>query len=131
VSGIGIVGAGISGLHLALRLQQRGIATIVMVAAKVSVRADPPLEFYGRMEPPGESVDFRVYLPRPGPLAVRCAATDTDRRLLPRHRADARTRHAVPVLPGRRRDLRTVRAGWAALPGGKYAMAVGDTCVVS
>ena len=103
---IGIVGAGISGLHLALRLQQLGVRTTLyaertpeelaasrplnmvarfaptrarerelgvahwndpaygMFGAKVSVLANAPMEFYGRLEPPGESVDFRVYLPR-------------------------------------------------------------------
>ncbi|MGW1838308.1 styrene monooxygenase/indole monooxygenase family protein [Streptomyces sp. NPDC002067] len=48
---IGIVGAGISGLHLALRLQQFGIATTLYTAQEPDgIRSGPPLNFVTRFD---------------------------------------------------------------------------------
>jgi hypothetical protein len=101
--GIGIVGTGISGLQLALHLQQAGVATTVYAAEPVErlrggrltnsvvryaptlererrlgvshrepdligtihvrVAGDRPLAFCGRLPAPGNTTDFRIYLP--------------------------------------------------------------------
>jgi 2-polyprenyl-6-methoxyphenol hydroxylase-like FAD-dependent oxidoreductase len=104
---IAIVGAGISGLHLALRLQQAGVSTTVYTERSAEEMAEGrpvnlvarfdhtrerdralavdhwdqpecgmygvgfsalggevPLEFFGRLTRPANSVDFRIYLPR-------------------------------------------------------------------
>ncbi|MEE1757285.1 styrene monooxygenase/indole monooxygenase family protein [Streptomyces sp. SP18CS02] len=103
---IAIVGAGISGLHLALRLQQLGVSTTLYAERSVEELAagrpsnlvvrfgrtrererslgvahweepgldthgvniaadiDPAVGFFGRLQQPGQGVDFRIYLPR-------------------------------------------------------------------
>jgi 2-polyprenyl-6-methoxyphenol hydroxylase-like FAD-dependent oxidoreductase len=131
---IGIVGAGISGMHLALRLQQRGIATTVYAdrgpedVAKgrpqnLAVRFDntlvrerelgvdhwhdpdygwygakvqavgTPIDLFGRVTQPAQSVDFRVYLPqlmadyveRGGTIEIRPPDLETITDLTERH----------------------------------------------
>lgn len=104
IGGIGIIGTGISGMHLALYLQSRGIDTTIyspksieehradrlpncvvrwyktleregelgiahwpendIHALSVAVVGDPPLDFTGRLSGPGNTTDFRIYVPR-------------------------------------------------------------------